>query len=263
MSIDAAVEALEIPASEINDLRMRYRNEKGARHTPSTINVKAVLMALSIRQRKRPLLCADHHVVNESVPQLMEYFGLKKSTIDDVLAFLTWAGICRTIRQGGGRGKNPTVRFVDFDRYVLGKSKGSAGGIEMSVGEIRFPPGETSQLDGELPNTPLVKPSLKPVCVPSSILNSHETGFELDKIMHAYQPEIDAHADTFCDMDTLPDADFFNREARHQMQFSRTAEETYFQEECSGIVATLADYFANDDLISRGTITKEKSGRSL
>ena len=255
------VKAVEFPVEELERLRILYASEKDHRHTPSIPNIKLVLLVLCARQRKRSDLNPAHEVVNESVPQIMGATGLKKSTVDDVLAFLTWIGLCRTIKKGGGKGKNPTIRFVDFENYVLGGPVIDVGETGIQVGDQGFSDGEISQLDGELPDTPLVKPLLKPVCIPSSIQNSHETGFELDKIMHAYQPEIDAHTYPSCDMHLLPEAEFFSVETRHKVNVSRMAENSDFQRECSGVVVTLAEFFGNDDLNSRGTHIKEKFDR--
>jgi hypothetical protein len=263
VSTSASVKALEIPLSELVSLRNLYKAEKGSRHTPSIPHIKLVLLTLCVRQRKQPRMKFEFDVVNESIPQLMEETGLRKSTIDDVLAFLMWIGLCRTIRQGGGKGKNPTVRHIDFDGFVSGNLRAGTGDFQLRVGEMSFPDGELPQLIGELPDTPSLKPLLKPVCVPDSIQISHETGFEIDKIMDAYQPEINAYVIPSCDLDTLPEYEFIDGRMWYETQHGHTGEENYFQAESLSILKTLASNFTNDDISSRQRFSKEKSEWSL
>jgi hypothetical protein len=263
VSTSASVKALEIPLSELVRLRILYKAEKGSRHTPSIPNIKLVLLTLCVRQRRRSRINSEIDVVNESIPQLREETGLSKSTIDDVLAFLMWIGLCRTIRQGGGRGKNPTVRHIDFDRFVSGNLRSGTGELQLCVGEMCLPDGELPQFIGELPDTPLVKPIHKQCCVPGSIEISHENGFEIDKIMDAYQPEINAHTISSCDLDTLPEYELIDGRNWHETQHGHTREENYFQEESLSILKTLASNFTNDDISSRQRFSKEKSKWSL
>lgn len=227
------VMAADFPVEELERLRNLFASKKGHRHTSSIPNIKLVLFVLCARQQKRYKLNPDHEVVNESVPQIMKQTGLKKSTVDDVLAFLTWIGLCRTVRKGGGKGKNPTVRFVDFENYVLGRAIVDDGGTGIHVGEQILSAGELSQLDGELPDTPLVKPLHKPLCIPSSFENSIETGFEIEKIQIAYQLEIEAGEYEHCDPDTLPEISvLFNRGTIPQTDRSTSAKTVNPKDEC-------------------------------
>lgn len=188
MTVRIAVQALKLPNDRLEKMLGLYAAEKGSRHTPSVTTVKMVLVALSIRQRKRSDLGCDGDVVNESVPQIMAYWNLKKSTVDDALAFLTWSGVVRTIKKGGGRGKNPTIRQVYFDGFESGKREIHDGEPPLHDGESELSDGETFEQDGELPDTPLVKPITNPLCKPLDEYPLSENELDLDQLIEFYEP---------------------------------------------------------------------------
>jgi hypothetical protein len=205
MSTKDSVLAYEFSMVEIKRLLSHYAIEKGARHTPNAKNVKSVMMALGIRQRLRPTLHQEIHVVNESIPQLSKNLDLKKGTVDDILAFLTWAGICQTIRKGGGRGKNPTVRRLEIQDYGSGYSKHGVGESSDRVGISVVHNGERGIHDGELPDTPIIQPSSKPVCEPIHFTNTCESGYEIEKLIEAYGEEFEQDVVVGVDIETIPE----------------------------------------------------------
>lgn len=205
MGRSVSVLALEFPIEEIKRLLCEFAKEKGDRHAPSAKSVKSVMLALGIRQRSMPRLYKDLHVTNESVPQLSKALDLKKGTVDDVLAFLTWTGLCRTIKKGGGKGKNPTVRRLEIEDYESGGQKTGAGEDTSGVGISTYHDGEQGIHDGELPGTPLVQPLLKPVCEPTDITAACEEGYGIEELIAAYNHEIERTVILGADLDTFPD----------------------------------------------------------
>lgn len=204
MTVRIAVQALKLPNDQLEKLLGRYAVEKGSRHTPSVTTVKMVLVALSIRQRKRSDLGCDGEVVNESVPQIMAYWDLKKSTVDDALAFLTWSGVVRTIKKGGGRGKNPTIRQVYFDGFESGNREIHDGESLLHDGESELRDGETFEQDGESPDTPLVKPITNPICKPVDECPLSANEPDLDQLIEYYEPFTEWIANThFSDSEYL------------------------------------------------------------
>ncbi len=91
------------------------------------------------------------HTADESLKQLYEATGISTSSCSDVLRFAEWAGLCKTVRKGGGPNKLPTVRSLISEGFPAKKSKEQNG-------EISDHNGEVSDHNGAFPQTPKVIP---------------------------------------------------------------------------------------------------------
>ncbi len=138
---DMPIEYLELKLKEYSEVVKGH-------HTPSVKNTKAVLKEIGIRQRSRGF---KMHTADESLKQLYEATGISTSSCSDVLRFAEWAGLCKTVRKGGGPNKLPTVRSLISEGFPAKKSKEQNG-------EISDHNGEVSDHNGAFPQTPKVIP---------------------------------------------------------------------------------------------------------
>lgn len=146
--IKSAILVSELPIEYLKLKLKEYSQVVKGHHTPSVRNTKAVLKEIGIRQRTRGF---GEPTANESLKQLYVATGISTSSCSDVLRFAEWAGLCKTIRKGGGANKVPTVRSLISEGFPAKKSKEQNG-------EISDHNGEVSDHSGAFPQTPKVIP---------------------------------------------------------------------------------------------------------
>lgn len=146
--IKSAILVSELPIEYLKLKLKEYSQVVKGHHTPSVRNTKAVLKEIGIRQRTRGF---GEPTANESLKQLHQATGISASSCSDVLRFAEWAGLCKTVRKGGGPNKVPTVRSLISEGFPVKKSKEQNG-------EISDHNGEVSDHNGAFPQTPKVIP---------------------------------------------------------------------------------------------------------
>ena len=146
--IKSAILVSELPIEYLKLKLKEYSQVVKGHHTPSVRNTKAVLKEIGIRQRTRGF---GEPTANESLKQLHQATGISTSSCSDVLRFAEWAGLCKTVRKGGGPNKLPTVRSLISEGFPAKKSKEQNG-------EISDHNGEVSDHNGAFPQTPKVIP---------------------------------------------------------------------------------------------------------
>ena len=146
--IKSAILVSDLPIEYLELKLKEYSQGVKGHHTPSVRNTKAVLKEIGIRQRTRGY---GEPTANESLKQLYVATGISTSSCSDVLRFAEWAGLCKTVRRGGGPNKVPTVRSLISEGFPAKKSKEHNG-------EISDHNGEASDHSGAFPQTPKVIP---------------------------------------------------------------------------------------------------------
>ncbi len=124
----------------------------GAKHTPSVLAVKNIPPYLGSRQRKRKGF--DLEITNESKAQIHAKTGWSEGTISDVIKFLEWMGLCKTVRRGGGKNKMPTVRHMITTGAPIQFQSKHRGIIPVLNGKRTKHDGIKDDQDGEFPDTP-------------------------------------------------------------------------------------------------------------
>ena len=124
----------------------------GAKHTPSVLAVKNIPPYLGSRQRKRKGF--DLVITNESKAQIHSKTAWSEGTISDVIKFLEWMGLVKTIRRGGGKNKMPTVRHMITTGPPIQFQSKQRGIIDVLNGKRTKHDGIKDDQDGELPDTP-------------------------------------------------------------------------------------------------------------
>ena len=144
---------------KLQDFSKKY----GMKHTPSVVAVKAIASRLAMKQRKRTGF--DLEITNESKAQIHAKTGWSEGTISDVIKFLEWMGLVKTIRRGGGKNRLPTVRhMITTGRPMMFESK-QDGIIFVLNGRRKKHSGIEDDQNGELPDTPRDIPVVDPQCV--------------------------------------------------------------------------------------------------
>ena len=129
-----------------------FAKKYGAKHTPGVVAVKAIASRLAMKQRKRTGF--ELEVTNESKRQLAEKTGCSEGSIGDVIKFLEFEGLCKTIRRGGGKNKLPTVRHMITTGLPVELQSKHRGIIPVLNGKRTELEGIKDDQDGELPDTP-------------------------------------------------------------------------------------------------------------
>ena len=129
-----------------------FAKKFGAKHTPSVVAVKAIASRLAMKQRKRNGF--DIEVTNESKKQIFEKTRWSEGTSSDVIKFLEWMGLVKTIRRGGGKNKMPTVRHMITTGPPIQFQSKQRGIIDVLNGKRTKHDGIKGDQDGELPDTP-------------------------------------------------------------------------------------------------------------
>jgi hypothetical protein len=124
----------------------------GAKHTPSVLAFKGIAPYLGSRQRKRTGF--DLEITNESKAQIHSKAAWSEGTISDVIKFLEWMGLVKTIRRGGGKNKMPTVRHMITTGPPIQFQSKHRGIIPVLNGKRTKHDGIKDDQDGELPDTP-------------------------------------------------------------------------------------------------------------
>jgi hypothetical protein len=130
-----------------------------SKHIPSVRAVKAIAPYLGHRQRSRPKYGGI--AVDDSLRQIHEKTGYSVSTISDVIKFLEYFGFIETLRHGGGRNKQPTVR-----RLITQYPNNELSGILFNLNDYFLDlHGKKHDLNGVFPETPRELPRFIPrVC---------------------------------------------------------------------------------------------------
>lgn len=160
-----------------------FAKKYGAKHTPGVVAVKAIASRLAMKQRKR--IGFELEVTNESKRQLAEKTGCSEGSIGDVIKFLEFEGLCKTVRRGGGKNKVPTVRHMITTGLPIEFQSKHRGIIPVLNGKRTELEGMSDDQDGELPDTPkeLPKEIAHEVCVCESV-TSYKTSKEEEKNKH-------------------------------------------------------------------------------
>ena len=135
----------------------------GAKHTPSVLAFKSIAPYLGSRQRKRTGF--DLEITNESKAQIHAKAAWSEGTISDVIKFLEWMGLVKTIRRGGGKNRLPTVRHMITTGSPIEFQSEHDGIIYVLNGRPKKHNGIEGNQDGELPDTPKDIPVVDPQCV--------------------------------------------------------------------------------------------------
>ena len=211
-----------------------FAKKFGAKHTPSVVAVKAIASRLAMKQRKR--VGFDLEVTNESKAQLVDKTGWSEGTISDVIKFLEWMGLVKTIRRGGGKNKMPTVRHMITTGPPIQFQSKQRGIIDVLNGKRTKHDGIKDDQDGEFPDTPKE--------LPREIAHDvyvHES-FTSKNIQTSKEDEKSKHKSTLIHLDACEDkSDFFG-------------ELSSFAEEDSGytsLLLELNDPALNADLMAR------------
>ena len=206
----------------------------GAKHAPSVVAFKGIAPYLGSRQRKRTGF--DLETTNESKAQIHAKAAWSEGTISDVIKFLEWMGLVKTIRRGGGKNKMPTVRhMITTGPPILFQSK-HRGIIPVLNGKRTKHDGIKDDQDGKLPDTPKE--------LPREIAHDvyvHES-FTSKNIQTSKEDEKSKHKSTRIHLDACEDKSDFLREL------------SSFAEEDSGYTSLLLEFndpALNADLMAR------------
>jgi hypothetical protein len=145
MTIKTALLVSEIDHSYLRKKLEEYSRSVKGNHCPSLVYVIAVLKEIGLRQRKRKGFEVES--ANESLKQLSAATGISASSCSDVLRFAEWAGMCVTVRKGGGPKKTPTVRQLIAEGFPVARSR-------KQNGENHDQNGEDEDHNGVFPQTP-------------------------------------------------------------------------------------------------------------
>jgi hypothetical protein len=206
----------------------------GAKHTPSVVAFKGIAPYLGSRQRKRKGF--DLEITNESKAQIHAKAAWSEGTISDVIKFLEWMGLVKTIRRGGGKNRLPTVRHMITTGPPIQFQSEHDGIIYVLNGRPKKHDGIKDDQDGKLPDTPkeLPRESTQYVYV-------HES-FTSKNIQTSKEDEKSKHKSTRIHLDACEDKSDFLRER------------SSFAEEDSGytsLLLELNDPALNADLMAR------------
>ena len=135
----------------------------GAKHTPSVLAFKGIAPYLGSRQRKRTGF--DLEITNESKAQIHAKAAWSEGTISDVIKFLEWMGLVKTIRRGGGKNRLPTVRHMITTGPPIQFQSKHDGIIDVHNGRPKKYDGIKDDQNGELPDTPRDIPMMHTQCV--------------------------------------------------------------------------------------------------
>jgi len=162
-------------------------------HKPTTRTVKQIALQLADRQKYSPFHRQD--CANTTLEQLACYCGVKPASISDALRCLEFLGIVKTIRQGGGINKKPTVRNVNlsvftqwgippFEPNKESKQKPEHNGeFDKQHGELDEQHGELNDQHGKHPQTlnELLSIKTESACATAKTnAKENETAFEID-----------------------------------------------------------------------------------
>ena len=198
-----------------------FAKKYGAKHTPGVVAVKAIASRLAMKQRKRTGF--ELEVTNESKRQLAEKTGCSEGSIGDVIKFLEFEGLCKTIRRGGGKNKLPTVRHMITTGLPVEFQSKHRGTIPDLNGKRTKHDGIKDDQDGELPDTPKE--------LPREIAHDvyvHES-FTSKNIHTSKEDEKSKHRSTRIRLDACEDKSDFLRER------------SSFAEEDSGYISLLLE----------------------
>jgi hypothetical protein len=193
----------------------------GAKHTPSVVAFKGIAPYLGSRQRKRKGF--DLEITNESKAQIHAKAAWSEGTISDVIKFLEWMGLVKTIRRGGGKNRLPTVRHMITTGPPIQFQSEHDGIIYVHNGRPKKHDGIKDDQDGKLPDTPkeLPRESTQYVYV-------HES-FTSKNIQTSKEDEKSKHKSTRIHLDACEDKSDFLRER------------SSFAEEDSGYISLLLE----------------------
>ena len=206
----------------------------GAKHTTSVVAFKGIAPYLGSRQRKRKGF--DLEITNESKAQIHAKAAWSEGTISDVIKFLEWMGLVKTIRRGGGKNRLPTVRHMITTGSPIQFQSEHDGIIYVHNGRPKKHDGIKDDQDGKLPDTPKE--------LPREIAHDvyvHES-FTSKNIQTSKEDEKSKHRSTRIRLDACEDKSDFLRELRS------------FAEEDSGytsLLLELNDPALNADLMAR------------
>ena len=206
----------------------------GAKHTPSVLAFKGIAPYLGSRQRKRKGF--DLEITNESKAQIHAKAAWSEGTISDVIKFLEWMGLVKTIRRGGGKNRLPTVRHMITTGPPIQFQSKERGIIDVLNGKRTKHDGIKDDQDGKLPDTPKE--------LPREIAHDvyvHES-FTSKNIQTSKEDEKSKHKSTRIHLDACEDKSDFLRER------------SSFAEEDSGytsLLLELNDPALNADLMAR------------
>ena len=142
----------------IKSMLSEYRKHQppGSKHVPGVKAVKAIAPYLGHRQRSR----VKHGgiAVDESLKQIGKATGYSDSTISDVIRFLGYFGFIETLKHGGGRNMQPTVRRLNTEH-----PSNELSGILFNLYDFfRDLHGKKHDLNGAFPETPRELPRYIP-----------------------------------------------------------------------------------------------------
>ena len=142
----------------IKSMLSEYRKNQppGSKHVPGVKAVKAIAPYLGHRQRSR----VKHGgiAVDESLKQIGKATGYSDSTISDVIRFLGYFGFIETLKHGGGRNMQPTVRRLNTEH-----PSNELSGILFNLNDFfRDLHGKKHDLNGVFPETPRELPRYIP-----------------------------------------------------------------------------------------------------
>ena len=194
----------------------------GAKHTPSVVAFKGIAPYLGSRQRKRKGF--DLEITNESKAQIHAKAAWSEGTISDVIKFLEWMGLVKTIRRGGGKNRLPTVRHMITTGPPIQFQSEHDGIIYVLNGRPKKHDGIKDDQDGKLPDTPKE--------LPREIAHDvyvHES-FTSKNIQTSKEDEKSKHRSTRIRLDACEDKSDFLREL------------SSFAEEDSGYTSLLLEF---------------------
>lgn len=192
MSIDERRYVEAIPPQLFDEMISDYAASLPAdsHHKPTARTVKQIALQLADRQKYSAIHRQD--CVNTTLEQLADYCCVKPASISDALRCLEFLGIVKTIRKGGGRLKQATVRNVNlsvftqwgmppFDPNKRKKQKPEHNGeLNEQHGEFEKHNGDIDDQHGKRPQTlnELLNKETKSICTTNE--NRSEQSFDTD-----------------------------------------------------------------------------------
>jgi hypothetical protein len=158
MTTETANFYFDMDNQAIKAMLVEYRKSQplNGKHVPGIKAVKAIAPYLGHRQRSRPKYGGI--AIDDSLRQIHEKTGYSVSTISDVIRFLEYFGFIETLRHGGGRNKQPTVR-----RLITQYPNNELSGILFNLNDYFVDLHEKLRdLNGVLPDTPRELPRFIP-----------------------------------------------------------------------------------------------------
>ena len=224
-----------------------FAEKFGMKHTPSVVAVKAIASRLAMKQRKRTGF--DLEITNESKAQIHAKTGWSEGTIGDVIKFLEWMGLMKTIRRGGGKNRLPTVRHMITTGPPIQFQSKHDGIIDVHNGRPKKHDGIKDDQNGELPDTPRDIPMMHTQCVyvhESFTSRNIQTSKEEEKNKHkSIRIHLDACED---ESDCLKELNSLAEEDSGYLSLLLELNDPFIVE---NLIASLSEPALSDELMAR------------